>query len=66
MLLHAHNVLLMMALVHFLIYHYVTVQLRGMVSKVCHHWQYPMNGHCTFSRFGRCCSFGVLYRILEG
>jgi hypothetical protein len=25
-----------------------------------------LNGHCNFSRFGRCCSFGVLYRILEG
>jgi hypothetical protein len=53
MLLHAHNVLLMTSLVCFLVYQYVTVQLWGMVSKVCPHWQHPMNGHCHFSRFGR-------------
>jgi hypothetical protein len=66
MLLHAHNVLLMMALVCFLVYQHFTVQLWGMVSKVCHHSQHPMNRHYHFNRFGKCCNFGVLSRILEG
>jgi hypothetical protein len=61
MLLHAHND----GTGTFLVYQYNIAQLWGRVSKVCCHWQHPMNGYCCFSWFGRCCNFGVLYRILE-